>query len=92
MEIEKGKTYKYLRDKREISESLKEKLKTFNKIKKALLDALKEEELTIEQLTGKTGIPKPEVVYYLMTLIKYGFVETGTIDDMDEYFTYKLKK
>ena len=37
-------------------------------------------------------MPSDEVVYYLMSLVKYGFVKTGDIDDMDEYYTYKLNK
>lgn len=92
MEIEKGKTFKYLRDKREVPQEVKDHLKEFNRIKKTILDALKESDLTIDQLTQKLNIPKHEVVYYLMSLIKYGFVQTGEVDDMDEYFTYKLKQ
>jgi DNA-directed RNA polymerase specialized sigma subunit len=92
MEIEKGKTFKYLREKREVPQEVKDQLKEFNRIKKAMLDALKESDLTIDQLTQKLNMPKSEVVYYLMSLIKYGFVQTGVVDDMDEYFTYKLKK
>jgi len=92
MEIEKGKTFKYLRDKREVSQTAKDNLKEFMKIKKAIMDDLKEGDLTIEQLTQKLNMPKHEVVYYLMSLIKYGYVQTGAVDDMDEYFSYKLKK
>jgi predicted transcriptional regulator len=92
MEVEKGKTAKYLREKREVSQVVKDNLKEFNKIKKAILDALKESDLTIAELTQKLNMPKSDVVYYLMSLIKYGFVQTGEVDDMDEYFTYKLKK
>jgi hypothetical protein len=92
MEVEKGKTYKYLRDKRDVSQAVKDNLKQFIKIKKNILDALKEGDLTIIALTQKLQMPKHEVVYYLMTLVKYGFVQTGTVDDMDEYFSYKLKK
>jgi predicted transcriptional regulator len=92
MEIEKGKTYKYLREKREVSQAAKDKMKHFSKIKKIILDTLKEGELTIDQLTQKVNLPKDEVVFYLMSLIKYGSVQTGSIDDMDEYFTYKLKQ
>ena len=92
MEIEKGKTFKYLRDKREVPQEVKDQLKEFNRIKKAMLDALKESDLTIDQLTQQLNMAKPEVVFYLMSLIKYGFVQTGEVDDMDEYFTYKLKK
>lgn len=92
MEIEKGKTYKYLREKREVSQNAKDKMKQFSKIKKTILDALQESDLTIDQLTKKIDLPKDKVVFYLMSLIKYGLVEKGEMDDMDEYFTYKLKK
>ena len=92
MEIEKGKTFKYLREKREVSQAAKDNLKQFIKIKKSITDALQESDLTIEQLTKKINIPKHEVVYYLMSLIKYGFVQAGAVDDMDAYFSYKLKK
>jgi predicted transcriptional regulator len=92
MEIEKGKTYKYLREKREVSEAAKENLKNFSRIKKSILEALREDDLTIDQLSQKLNMPKHEVVFYLMTLLKYGLVQTGAIDDMDEYFYYKLKK
>lgn len=91
MDIEKGKTYKYLREKREVSQAAKDNLKQFIKIKKSILDALQEGDLTIEELTQKLNMPKHEVVYYLMSLVKYGYVQTGAVDDMDEYFSYKLK-
>ena len=92
MEIEKGKTAKYLRDKRPVSQEIKDSLKEFTRMKKAMLDALKEDDLTIGQLSQKLNVPKDEVVYHLMSLIKFGFVQTGEVDDMDEYFSYKLKK
>jgi len=92
MEVEKGKTAKYLREKQGVSEIAKNNLKEFNKIKKSILDALSESELTIAELTQKLNMPNYEVVYYLMSLVKYGFVQTGDVDDMDEYFSYKLKK
>jgi DNA-directed RNA polymerase specialized sigma subunit len=92
MEVEKGKTFKYLREKREVSQAAKDNLKQFIKIKREILDALKGKEMTIRELTEKLGMPRHEVVFYLMTLVKYGNVKTGSIDDMDEYYTYKLKK
>ncbi len=91
MEIEKGKTYKYLREKREVTEA-KENLKRFNQVRKLILDALKENDLTVDQLSLKVDMSKDEVVYWLMSLIKFGYVQTGSLDDMDEYFSYKLKK
>lgn len=92
MEIEKGKTAKYLKEKREVSQKAKDNQKEFLKIKKAILDALKESDLTVDQLTTKLKMAKHDVVFYLMSLVKYGYVQTGDIDDMDEYFSYKLKK
>ena len=92
MEIEKGKTYKYLREKREVSQAAKDNLKQFNKIKKSILDYLRESDLTIEELTKKLNMPRHEVVFYLMSLIKFGYVQTGAVDDMDAYFSYKIKK
>lgn len=93
MEIEKGKTAKYLREKLGgIPEHAKENLKEFNAIKKRILEALADEDLTVKQLSDKTGMPTHETMYYLMSLVKFGFVKTGEIDDMDEYYTYKLNK
>ena len=92
MEIEKGKTFKYMREKREVSQEAKDNLKKFSKIKKTVLEALKENDLTIDQLTKILNMPKDEVVFYVMSLVKYGLVQTGAIDDMDEYFSYKLKR
>jgi predicted ArsR family transcriptional regulator len=92
MEIEKGKTAKYLKEKRPVPKEVTEKLKQFTKIKKSILNQLKEGEKTVPQLSEKLGIPKDEVMFQLMSLLKYGFVETGELDDMDEYFYYKIKK
>ena len=92
MDIEEGKTYKYLREKKGVPEAAKENLKNFNKIRKSILDALRENDMTVDQLTKKLEMPKGDLFYYLMTLAKYGSVEKGEIDDMDEYFSYKLKK
>jgi DNA-directed RNA polymerase specialized sigma subunit len=91
MEVEKGKTAKYLRDKQGVSQQSKDNLKAFNQIKKLMLEALEQGEMTIAQMSEKIAMPKDEVVYYLLTLVKYGFVQTGEVDDMDEYYTYKLK-
>lgn len=90
MEIEVGKTAKYLRETQGVPERVKEQLKEYNRWKKLIVDALKEEELTVPQLAEKLQQPKSDVMYYLMSLIKYGIVKTGEIDDMDEYFSYKL--
>ena len=93
MSLRRYLTAKYLREKLGgIPEQAKENLKAFNGIKKQILEALKDEDLTIKQLTEKLNMPSDEVVYYLTSLVKYGFVKTGEVDDMDEYYTYKLNK
>lgn len=93
MEVEIGKTAKYLREKLGgIPQHAKDNLKEFNGIKKQMLEALKEEDLTVKQMSEKINMPSDQVMYYLMSLVKYGFVKTGDIDDMDEYYTYKLNK
>lgn len=90
MDIEKGKTSRYLREKQGVPERVKEELKEFNRIKRAITGALEQEELTIAQLAERLQMPLHEVTYYLLTLVKYGVVATGEIDDMDEYYSYKL--
>ena len=89
MEVEKGQTFRYRREISGIPEPAKEKLKTFTRRKKAILDALKAEEMTIAQLAEKLSCPRNEVLYDLMSLVKYGDVQASAIDDMDEYYTYK---
>jgi len=91
MEIEKGKTAKYLKAQRPVPKEVTEQLKQFTKSKKLLLNALKEGSKTVPQLATELNLPKDKVMFQLMTLLKYGFVETGEIDDMDEYFYYKIK-
>ena len=90
--IEKSKTAKYLRDKQGIPQQAKDNLKEFNRIKKALLAALTERDMTIKELSEATQIPLADVMFYLMSLVKYGEVAVGEIDDMDEYYTYKIKQ
>jgi len=42
-------------------------------------------------LAKELNLPKDEVLYQLMSLLKFGSVEVAGIDDMDEYFSYKIK-
>ena len=95
MEIEKGKTAKYLREKLGgVPELAKETLKEYTARKKRILEAFSEEdaEYTVKQLAEKLGVPADEAMYDMMSLVKFGFLKVGEIDDMDEYFTYKLNK
>jgi len=90
--IEKGKTAKFLRDKQGVSDRAKDNLKEFNRIKKTLLSALADKEMTIKELSASTQMPTADVMFYVTSLVKYGSVQVGTIDDMDEYYTYKIKQ
>lgn len=92
MKAEVGKTAKYLRDKQGVPDRVKDQLKEYNRVKKSITDALQKEDLTIAQLSEKLHMSKPDVTFYLMSMVKYGLVATGEIDDMDEYYTYKLVK
>ena len=93
MEVEKGKTAKYLREKLGgVPEQAKEDLKEFSRIKKQMLEALATDELTIKQLAEKLNMPTDEVMYHLLSLVKFGFVKVGEIDDMDEFYSYKINK
>ncbi len=87
-----SKTIEHIKKIRTVSEEVKDKRKEFNRIKKLILTALKSEPKTIPQLAKEIELSIDVITFHLMTLRKYGDVETGEIDDMDEYFSYKLKQ
>ncbi len=91
MDAEKGKTAKFLKGTRTVPREVTEQLKYFTKTKNQLIKVLKEGAKTIPQLSEILGLPTDEVMFQLMSLLKYGFVETDEIDDNDEYFYYKIK-
>jgi len=86
------KTIDIIKETRTVSEELKAKRKEFASIKKLILTSLESEPKTIPQISEEINLSSDVVMYYLMTLRKYGDVETGEIDDMDEYYSYKRKK
>ena len=85
------KSIDHIKEKRTVSEEVKEKRKEDNRINKLILKALESGPKTIPQIAKETGLEDDIVTYNLMTLRKYGKLETGEIDDMDEFFSYKLK-
>jgi len=91
MEAEKGKTAKYLKEKRSVPKEVTQQLKEFTRAKKNLMNALKEREKTVPELSKELDLPADKVLFQLMTLLKYGHVECGEPDDLDEYFYYKLR-
>jgi predicted transcriptional regulator len=87
-----GKTIDIIKQKKEVSEKVKENMKAFNKIKRAILKALEEEPKSIPQVAQEIDLPQDVVTFHLMTLQKFGDIEVDDLDDMDEYYLYKLKK
>lgn len=86
------KTIKYIKEIRTVPKELKDKVKAYNKLRKLILTALKEKPKTIPEISDEIKIESDIVTYNLMSLRKFGKVEVDSIDDMDEFFYYKLKK
>jgi len=88
----KTKTINILKETRKVPAHVLEGRKKYVRIRKAILESLKEEGKTIPQIAETTQLPLSETTYYLMTLHKFGEVAVEGIDDMDEYYIYKLTK
>ncbi len=86
------KTIDHIKEKRTVSEELTKKRKEFTRIRKLILKSLETEPKTIPQIAQESELPLDVVTYNLMTLRKYGEIETGEIDDMDEYYYYQSVK
>ena len=56
------------------------------------MKALESGPKSIPQLAEEVELPIDVITFNIMTLRKYGDVETGEIDDSDEYFSYQLKQ
>lgn len=89
--MEKTKTINIIKEKRTVPEHVKQRMKEFNKIKKTIKNILKEGQKTIPEIAEAAELPQDVITYYLMTLLKYGDITAGDIDENDEYFYYKLK-
>ena len=90
--MEKKETFKIKRETHTVSQKVKDQLKEFNKIRKKILEAIGDEELNILDIAAKTGMSKEETVYYVMSLVKFNKLQATNMDDMDEYYFYKIKK
>ncbi len=86
-----NKTIDVMKEKRKVSETVKSNIKAFNKLKKKILKSLEAGEKTIPEIAKEIESDIDVITYNLMTLLKYGFIEAGEIDDDDEYYYYKLK-
>jgi len=88
----KIRTVSILKETRKVPEHVNDERKKYVQIRKTLREALKEESKSIPQLAAATQLSLPDVTYYLMTMLKFGDVTVDGIDDMDEYYFYKLNK
>ena len=89
---DRRKTIDEMKKQRTVPAALRERVKRFATIRKAILGELKSEPMTIPQIAERTGLERATVTYHLMTLRKFGEVEAGDMDDMDEYYYYRVKE
>jgi predicted Rossmann fold nucleotide-binding protein DprA/Smf involved in DNA uptake len=85
-----NKTIDIIKQKKTVPDSLKERRKENTKKEKTILQSLESGPKTIPEIAKETKMASDVVVYSLMTLRKYGRVETDELDDSDEYYSYKL--
>ena len=85
------KTIDVMKAKRKVSQRVKDNIKAFNKLKKKILKSLEAGQKTIPEIAKEMDDDIDAITYNLMTLLKYGIIEAGEIDDDDEYYYYKLK-
>jgi len=85
---EKKLTVKILRETRKPSKEALSMLKEQNKIRKAIMEALKSEPKTIPELASELNMDSSVIMWYVMTMIKYGLIEVG--EEEDDYYKYKL--
>ena len=92
MTAEKKKgTISAIKEKRTVSEEVKEKSKTYVKTKKLIESSLQSGPKTIPQIAEEINLPLHIVTYYVMSLQKFGQLEAADADE-DDYYTYVLPK
>ncbi|HET19180.1 MAG TPA: hypothetical protein ENO16_01040 [Chromatiales bacterium] len=92
MEEKKRETFRIRRESFPVTQQAKDGLKRFNAVKKKIMDAMGGEGLTIPQIAERIGMSRPETLYYVMSMLKFGWVQVLGVDDMDEYYIYQVKK
>lgn len=92
MEEKKTETFKIKRETHTVSQKTKDQLKAFNAVRKKILEAMGEEELNILDIAARINMSKDDTTYYVMSLLKFNMIQACGMDDMDEYYFYKIKK
>ncbi len=60
------------------------------KIRKQLLELLKDGPKTVPEISNQTGIPAHKALWYIVGLKKYGEIAEG--DERDGYYEYALRE
>ncbi len=84
-------TFKKLKETKTVPDSLRASMKAYNKIKRQIKEALKDGEKNINDIAKFTNLSSDIVTYNLMTMLKYGDIVAGEMDEDDEFYFYKLK-
>ena len=92
MEEKKKETFKIKRETHNVSQKTKDQLKAFNATRKKILEAIGDEELNMVNIASKINMSKDDTTYYVMSLLKFNMIQACGMDDMDEYYFYKIKK
>lgn len=88
----KRDTCRIRREANPVSQQAKDNLKRFTAVKKKILESLLTEGFTVPQIAEKIQMDRSETLYYVMTLLKFGWVQVLGVDDKDEYYIYQEKK
>ncbi len=80
------------KEKEEIKKETERKMKELPEIWTNILKTLETEQKSIPQIADELNLPQPVVTYNIMTLVKYGYIIPGEMDEMDEYYLYELQK
>lgn len=88
----KEKTIDIIKQERKVSAEVLEERKIYSRNRRAIMEVLKEGPKTIPQVAAETKLSLPDTTYFMMVLFKFGDIVVESLDDMDEYYFYELKK
>ena len=86
---EKKATINEIKKLRQVPAEGRARLKGYGSVKKTILKALETEPKSIPEISAGTGLDQEVVTYHLMTMLKFNELEVDSLDDMDEYYSYR---
>lgn len=87
-----AKTIDIIKQTRTVPDKVKQNMKAFNQKKKLIVKTLEGGQKTIPEIAKEIDLEIDVITYHLMTLVKYGTIIVGEIDEDDEFYYYELKK